>query len=364
VLSLQGALKVDGFTVFRDVTWTADGGVASAVFWVLPPTPSLHRDPTGRPSIHLTRYLAAPDAVELARGLLLVTVDLGWTEAQDQALRRALAESLPDSGLDEQTLDLRWVPARGGRATLSVFGEVSGGDLVVGGGGPHPLSGVGDHTQSFLVELNADGSALLWTALEQGLAVVHVSYELELEHRLQDVSMRVWCDASGLSDELLSEEDFDPLVLLEARSLAGVELLEDGVELDEGTRSALIDLGRNTLATFLDGPARASDHAVLDLHWTSDQVLSTTVGVSGLLELGLEGSPLEGHRTEVPYDAGFFRTVELGVLVQPFEATSPVHSAEVRVSYASSGGASAMQSFTYGPTGGSDLFRAAWDSSE
>src|SRR5262249_59018549 len=87
------------------------------------------------------------------------------------------------------------MPFVSGTVALAFAGDTGASTLVnqVGGNGPARL--MGNEQAAFAIDLTADGAALLASAIDRQLAVLHVRYDLVFEYHLDGVRLRVWCDA-------------------------------------------------------------------------------------------------------------------------------------------------------------------------
>jgi hypothetical protein len=201
MLTLAGSVRSGSFTVFRDVTFDRGVRALTSSFYVLPDAPRLSIDGDGGPAFRFWWYrqsLSAPaDGAVAARagGLLVVTIDLCPSDADRVQLKRDIAQQFNiDGGAD--AVALLPMPIVSGTVALAIAAESGGrGDFVnqVAGNGPAKL--VGDEQAAFAIDLTKDGAAMLATAIQQKLAVVHVRYDLTFEYHLDGVQLHVWCDA-------------------------------------------------------------------------------------------------------------------------------------------------------------------------
>ena len=170
--------------------------------------------------------------------MLTVTVTLAPDPAGLPDLRKAIAVAANLASTD--AVELLPIPFVSGTVTLSFAAETANGDFAgkVAGNGPASLTGSGNAT--FAIELTQDGAALLATALQKGLDILNVRYDLIFEYHLDAIKLRVWCDLSAASQTVAARLAAGSLSvvqireLLVANSLAGIEITtEADVKADE-----------------------------------------------------------------------------------------------------------------------------------
>src|SRR5262249_28519106 len=133
----------------------------------------------------------------------------------------------------------------------------------------------GDERASFAIALTKDGAALFATALDRGLSLVHLRYDLAFLHHLDGIELRVWCDghkAAETASARLRAGTLDPAAfrdgLLE-RKIAGIEITQEATVPPEHIAS-LEALGRRILDAALESalfdfdaaPEGGADHGV------------------------------------------------------------------------------------------------------
>src|SRR5690348_15036549 len=83
MLTLAGAQRIGGFTVFRDSIFDGAQRSVTSTFYVLSDTPRLSSDATGGPAFDFLWYRSPPDQPsDGAGGLVTLTVDLAPTAGE------------------------------------------------------------------------------------------------------------------------------------------------------------------------------------------------------------------------------------------------------------------------------------------
>jgi hypothetical protein len=249
MLSLAQPRRIEDLTVFRDSSYRDGARAFSPIFYCLPERPRLAVDEAGRPKFQFLWYRAAPGQPG-SGGLLMVTVDLAVPAEKQRIIREKLQQELGDSLLSPP--ELQNVPFRGGTVEIAFAGEQDAGDAVqrISGSGPARL--LPGQQASFLIELTAEGAAVLWETLERRLPPFLVHYELEFDGRLDDVSMRIWCQtrqAHSAAGNLLRMGQATPHSIgqyLMDQRLAGLDLKSE-LPLPPEHRAELEKLGARTL---------------------------------------------------------------------------------------------------------------------
>jgi hypothetical protein len=264
MLTLAETLRMSGFTIFRDASFSGGTRTVTSTFYLLPDAPRLARDDDGGPSFRFLWYrrildpraASATTAPVRAGGFLTLTVDLGPTAEERQQLSSDLAAKFQIAG-GVAAVNLLPMPYVSGTVALS-FGGESGGtaDFInrVAGNGPAALTG--NEQASFAVDLTEDGAALLSQAIDQNLDLLHVRYDLLFEYHLDGVRLRVWCDAKRAqltAKAQATTAGLDPPTLraaLVSSQTAGVEI-ESDTPIASDQQAALQALGQSLLEASL-----------------------------------------------------------------------------------------------------------------
>jgi hypothetical protein len=233
MLTLSDPLRIAQQTVYRDVAYQGGQRQLTTKFYVMPDAPRLARDDAGGPAFRFLWYRsfergASGDATTTAGGMLTVTVTLAPDPAGLLDLRKAIAEAANLTSPD--AVELLPIPLVSGTVALSFAAETANGDFAgkVAGNGPASLTGSGNAT--FAVELTQDGAALLATALQKGLDILNVRYDLVFEYHLDAIKLRVWCDLSAANQTVTGRLAAGPLSIGQMRELfvannvAGIEI--------------------------------------------------------------------------------------------------------------------------------------------
>jgi hypothetical protein len=199
-------------TVFRD-------DVSPLSLYVLPSSPRIAVDQKGKPVISLVWYRRDVSKLtdderktKLGGGILTLSAELSPTPEQEKAIRETIANDralqqrvgIQDPKKLAQALQLAAPPVKDGSVTIAILGESGDGKAagefvgtLIGGG---RVSMLGNSRAAFMAKLTQDGVVLLWDMLEKNLAAVRIGYDLTVEHRLNAVTMVVWCSASKTYD--------------------------------------------------------------------------------------------------------------------------------------------------------------------
>ncbi|MEM7152831.1 MAG: hypothetical protein AAF799_08310 [Myxococcota bacterium] len=358
MLTLTGATQLGGLSVFRDVIIDGERSVTTPKVHVLGMTPRLVTHADGHPSLWLTRYRGAPGQRERTGAVMTLSLDLAPTEAELEEVREAL-------GADTEIAILQ---PTSGTVALSVAGSREADDLLRSISGPK-LASLSAHNQaSFVVDLTADGAALLDAAMEEQLPLLHVAYELTFQHAVNGVLIRAWADlhaASTVLAERAAAEPVDPTMLLSTvreRKLMGlsVEVLDSAVDqptVDELTEIAQLALNKAVVETLLAPPNEEGIREVqrppnkrLDLRIRQGMVLEATTAVTGLISMNL---PEEAGRIrQVDTDIETRLDVEVHCTVD-FES-SPIDTVRMVWELPSTG---ATDSLHFGPDASEARFR-------
>lgn len=272
MLTLADNVRMGAFTVFRDVAFENSARVLTSTFYALPDAPRLALDDDGGPAFRFWWYRRTLDPAAItgggdavrAGGLLMVTIDLGPTDAERTQLEQDLAAQFHIAG-GESAINLLPMPFVSGTVALA-FGAESGGagDFVnrVAGNGAARLAG--NEQAAFAVDLTRDGAALLATALDRNLDVLHVRYDLVFAYHLDGVQLHVWCDARRAQSAAQAQAAAGVLDAATLRAglvvsqVAGIEINSDTpVPADQQT--ALQQLGQQLLDAALSATVIAPD---------------------------------------------------------------------------------------------------------
>ena len=217
MLTLTQYRDVAKCRIFRD-------DVDLLTHYVIPFTPTIALDETGKPIISLVRYRRDVSMLtdeerktRLGGGILTMSTELAITPDQEKQIRDAIST---DPTLQQRlkierrswwvdqlredpkklapALHINMMPIKDGTVSLSVLGETAGGtgnEFVGQLVGVGKVSMLGNNRASFMAKLTHDGAVALWTMLEKNLPAIRVAYDLKYNHRLDAVTMVVWCDA-------------------------------------------------------------------------------------------------------------------------------------------------------------------------
>jgi hypothetical protein len=370
MLTLVDSRRIGAFTVYRDTSYQDGQRSYTSRFFALPDLPRLARDVDGGPAWDFLWFRAQPGQEAdgaAGGGLVTLTVELGPTADERAMLEQAIPGAF--DGQAPAAVELAPVPFRAGSVALAVAGEGAGpdGELAgqVAGSGPARLAGW--ERASFAVQLTRDGAAVAGQAVEAGLALFHVSYDLLFEAHLDDVQLRVWCDVRSslrVVTDRLATGSVDPGELRErltAERLAGTELITEQPVPPED-RQTLERLGQQlleaTLASALfelDGEEAGQPGLLVDGQLGRPRAYSTTmetrlnhtftqsfpverrVVLDGLLRLEAEGAQLASRLRRVDLDGGFFRIMEVKVYCTVDFQHDVVETVKVTMAYDATG---------------------------
>ena len=191
-------------------------------WYYLPGNPGIAMDDRGLPILSLVVYRRDLDRLteeerrtHLGGGLLTFTAELAATPAETDAILDAILKdpnfrtaverghlerlhlSTWDPNEVRKAIKLSQAPAQDGTVMVGIVGETTGstGEFVTTliGGGKANL--VGNHRVAVTAKLTIDGAVLLQQLLEANRPGLYVRYEFTLAHRLNGVTMSVWCQA-------------------------------------------------------------------------------------------------------------------------------------------------------------------------
>ena len=358
MLTLSESLRLDRFTVYRDVVVAEGQRSYSSRFYVLPDAPRLATDDTGRPEFDFVWYRQPAGAAAVAAGaggIVTITVELGPSGAERAALAAAIRAALPAEPLP--SIEIMPVPFVDGTVELTFAGERAG-ELATTAG-PVPARLQGSQRATFIVELSRDGAGLLRQAVDAGHDLFHARYELTFSHRLDGVDLRVWCDGRRAHEVAVAatqtgNSDLESLTsTLVDQHAAGVELVARR-QLPDEYRAALDALGQRlitaTLAATLfepsaDGAARsvrpysAATEATLNHTFTQSQPVLQHAVLQDVLRLGHTVEQLGDRVRTVELGRGFFAVLEVSVLCTVDFTIGHIEVVHVVVEYDAMGGA-------------------------
>ena len=336
MLTLSQSRRFGSFTVFRDVTYQAGKPVYGPSFYVLPDAPRIAQDAEGNPAFDFLwfRGQAGQSSVQ-AGGIVTLTVDLSLTEEERETL---LAELSAAYGLDRAArVELRSMPFKSGMVKLTYAAESGGGEFThaIAGSGPARLAG--SQRATFVADLNADGAALLWDALEKQADLFRVQFDFVFEHRLADTRMRIWCDAKKSHEVLGTRIGLgvdDPAKLRETlteQRLAGIQIDSEQpltAEHQEALEKAGHELLDSALASTFFRPRAADEdlpksqplrpfsvsmEAALNMTFSESFPLEHNAVVESVLRLGRTRQEMGERIRRMDLDGGFFRIMEVPI---------------------------------------------------
>lgn len=223
MLTLNQFRDVSNCRVFKD-------DVDPLSFYVVPFTPRVALDEKGKPIISLVWYRRDISKLtdeerktKLGGGILTLSAELAMTPEQEKAIRGATAgdpdlqqrlsreraawwnsEIKQDPKKLAEALRLAMIPVKDGSVQIAILGETPDssrpGEFVGQLVGAGRVSMLGNMRASFMAKLTQDGVVLLWNMLEKNLAAIRIAYDLVYDHRLDAVSMVVWCSAKKSYD--------------------------------------------------------------------------------------------------------------------------------------------------------------------
>lgn len=257
MLTFADARQLTGFTVFRDVSWSAGARTLTSTFYALRDTPALAVADDGGPAyaFYWYRGAAPPDA----GGLLTVGVTASPAPADHDRLVAEIQSAFALPAGAEVTLAP--VPLDTGTVSLSFAAETGTGaanGLATAILGDGPARQTSTDTATFAVTLTADGAALLAQALDDGAGLLNAQFGLVVPYILDDVSLRVWCDvpsACRTAADLLAGGELSPAGLvstLQAHQLTGTSW-SSVRPLSGDEEKALNDLAAAVLTDLLPG---------------------------------------------------------------------------------------------------------------
>jgi hypothetical protein len=210
MITLTGQQQIAKCTVYRD-------DVSPTLFYVVPPAPRIALDDNGKPIFSMVWYRRdvsqltdAERKTKLGGGILTLSSELSPTDAQLKEIRDTLAgdpniaaRARMDKDKLAKALEISGVPITDGSVTIAILGEAGSdptkpaapGEFVANMIGVGRVSLTYPERAAFMAKLTQDGAVLLWDLLEKNLPAVRIEYDLKFSHRLDAVSMTVWCEA-------------------------------------------------------------------------------------------------------------------------------------------------------------------------
>lgn len=210
MITLTGQQQIAKCTVFRD-------DVSPTLFYVVPPAPRIALDDQGKPIFSMVWYRRDVSKLtdderktKLGGGILTLSSELSPTDAQLKEIRETLAGDpnvLARANLDKdalaKALEISGLPITDGTVTIAILGEGGGdptkpaaaGEFIANLVGVGHVSMTYPERAAFMAKLTQDGAVLLWDLLEKNLPAVRIEYDLKFSHRLNGVTMTVWCEA-------------------------------------------------------------------------------------------------------------------------------------------------------------------------
>jgi hypothetical protein len=336
MLTLSQSRRFGSFTVFRDVTYQTGKPVYGPVFYVLPDAPRIAQDTDGNPAFDFLWFRgAAGESSVKAGGIVTLTVDFSLTQEEQETLPAELAAAYGLGAVAR--VELRSMPFKSGMVKLTYAAESGGGEFshTIAGSGPARLAG--SQRATFVADLNADGAALLWDALEKQIDLFRVQFDFAFDHRMADTRMRIWCDAKK-SHEVLGTRIglgvVDPAKLrqtLTEQRLAGIQIDSEQpltAEHQEALEKAGHELLDSALAsTFFQPqgtdkdlsksqplrPFTVSMEAALNMTFSESFPLEHNAVVESVLRLGRTRQEMGDRIRRLELDGGFFRILEVPI---------------------------------------------------
>jgi hypothetical protein len=224
MITLTGQREIAKCTIFRD-------DVNPLALYVVPPAPRIAIGDDGKPIFSMVWYRRDVSKLsdeerktKLGGGILTLSTELSPTDEQLKEIRNTLASD-PDlaarTRLDRDklatALSLSSLPVTEGTVTIAILGESGGdatkpaapGEFVANLVGVGRVNMSGPERAAFMAKLTQDGAVLLWDLLEKNLPAVRVEYDLKFSHRLNGVTMTVWCNAKKAFSAV--QDQFDHL---------------------------------------------------------------------------------------------------------------------------------------------------------
>jgi hypothetical protein len=212
MLTLNQFRDISNCRVFKD-------DVDPLTLYVIPFTPRVALDENGKPIISLVWYRRDVSKLtdeerktKLGGGILTLSAELSTTPEQEKTIKETVGgdaqlqqrTNIRDPKKLAQALKLAMIPVKDGSVQIALLGESPDGahpgefvGQLVGAG---RVSMLGSMRASFMAKLTQDGVVLLWDMLEKNLAGIRIAYDLTYDHRLDAVSMVVWCSAKKSYD--------------------------------------------------------------------------------------------------------------------------------------------------------------------
>jgi hypothetical protein len=253
------------------------------------------------------------------------------------------------------TVEVLSLPITGGRISVSFAGETGEGELVRQAAGAGELGLFAGQRASFVLDLTADGAALLWQALETGTALLHVRYDLSFEHILGDIELRVWCDSKrsyDLAEELGASGPLTPANLrhlLVQQHLAGLEIHSEQ-PLTAKQREPLERIGQKLLdaalseAFFVSTPTGGDTQAPLKPYnpgvetrlnhrFSQSYPVEQHAVLNGSIALKVDEEQQKARVHLIDLDGGFFKVMQVQVYCKADFEADPIDKVRVILEY-------------------------------
>jgi len=212
MLTLNEFRDISNCRVFKD-------DVDPLTLYLIPFTPRVALDENGKPIISLVWYRRDVSKLtdeerktKLGGGILTLSAELSTTPEQEKTIKETVGgdpdlqrrTNIRDPKKLAQALKLAMIPVKDGSVQIALLGEspdaAHPGEFVGQLVGAGRVSMLGSMRASFMAKLTQDGVVLLWDMLEKNLAGIRIAYDLTYDHRLNGVSMAVWCSAKKSYD--------------------------------------------------------------------------------------------------------------------------------------------------------------------
>jgi hypothetical protein len=360
LLTLADSFRVENFTIFRDVVYHNGEREYRPIFYPLPDAPHIVRDADGSPAFDFLWYRKKPNSESmrpLAGGLVTLTVSLSPAADEKVHLRKQIAAR---DNLPIESVQLEPIAFKDGSVTLTFAGESGTDEFVqqIAGNGKARLTG--SQRASFAIDLSDEGAALLWNTLKLGNNLFRLRYDLVFDHRLDDIELRVWCDAQQAVQMAAVQTErgtLNPKKLgdtLVQKHLAGVEITSTRTMGDD-QQMALEKLGQDLLQAALEKAlfiSREMENAdthfnlrsyepsmqfLLNHTFTQSYPLEQHVVWDEILQLDLTQEQLNQKVRRVDPSDGFFKVLEVKIYCTVDFTQDPIDKVKVAIEYDATG---------------------------
>lgn len=378
MLTLVRSLTIEGYTVYRD-------DAVGHRFYVMPGEPTIARDADNLPIFSLIVYRKDEDRIDVddleedvGGGIITFTTELTVPKAMMKKITGKLRGIVyGEDNRDDDTLDIELdlVTFTEGRVQLAIAGEHMRDDgegneflsTIVGDG---KVSGIGNNRKAVMAKLTQSGAALMSQLDRLRTLPINVEYELEFEHRLVGVKMRVWChmeSAYELSRELIvyteKEERYADSDRYHTRTrisavreeftrnkVCGVEVEPLSSEVDADTLLAMEKFGFDMLEREMDKmvEARPTENNLAEDTWLREYVSKATNDFNFTLDRKMvlarnhiASANIQNVMREVPEEmitfvdlrTAFFSFLKVPVRVNADFENLPIDSVTVHLTY-------------------------------